>query len=63
MVHTATNYLDYIILSIYIGFLAALTYYHSRRMKNHDSTSYFLAKRDTRWFAVGSSFFASNIGA
>eukprot|EP01138_Halocafeteria_seosinensis_P007406 gb/GECG01007571.1/.p1 GENE.gb/GECG01007571.1/~~gb/GECG01007571.1/.p1 ORF type:complete len:657 (+),score=48.91 gb/GECG01007571.1/:1-1971(+) len=63
MANTTTNYFDYILISAYVLALASLTYYHARRMKNHDTTSYFLAKRDTKWFAVGSSFFASNIGS
>lgn len=52
---------DWIILGVYICFLFVLAVYFSRRQKS--ANDYFLAGKNSRWYAVGTSIFAANISS
>lgn len=54
--------LDYAVLLIYFGALAAVAVWVFRQ-KNDTSEDYFLAGRNAGWFVIGASIFASNIGS
>ena len=54
--------LDYTVLLTYFGVLAGVAIWVFRQ-KNDTSEDYFLAGRNTGWFIVGASIFASNIGS
>ena len=54
--------LDYTVLLIYFGALAAVAVWVFRQ-KNDTSEDYFLAGRNAGWFVIGASIFASNIGS
>ena len=54
--------LDYTVLFIYFGALAAVAIWVFRQ-KNDTSEDYFLAGRNAGWFVIGASIFASNIGS
>lgn len=55
------NFLDRVVLFAYFGFLFGLAIYFSRRQKN--TTDYFLAGRNSKWYAIGTSIFAANISS
>jgi solute:Na+ symporter, SSS family len=53
--------LDWLVIGIYFGMLAAVVWWSSRRQDS--AKEYFLAGRNIGWFAIGGSLFASNIGS
>jgi solute:Na+ symporter, SSS family len=56
--------LDYsVILLYFLGIFIFAYWITKRKTKEQGSTDYFLASRDTGWFVIGASLFASNIGA
>lgn len=54
--------LDWIIILIYFGVIAAISYWAMKKKKN-SAEDYFLAGRHLGWFIIGASIFASNIGS
>jgi SSS family solute:Na+ symporter len=54
--------LDWIVIGIYFGLIAALAIWTMTR-KQKNTEDYFLAGRNMGWFVVGASIFASNIGS
>jgi len=54
--------LDWLIILLYFGALAALTWWVIRKSKD-TADDYFLAGRNLGWWVVGASIFASNIGS
>jgi solute:Na+ symporter, SSS family len=54
--------LDWIIILIYFGIIAAISYWAMKKKKN-SAEDYFLAGRHLGWFIIGASIFASNIGS
>jgi SSS family solute:Na+ symporter len=52
---------DWITLGLYFMILAALGIYFSFKQKS--ATQFFLAGRNTRWYAIGTSIFAANISS
>src|SRR5216683_1171006 len=54
--------LDWLMIALYFGVLAALTSWTVRRSRQ-TATDYFLAGRDLSWWVIGASIFASNIGS
>src|SRR5687767_13822357 len=54
--------LDWIIILIYFGVIAAISYWAMKKKKN-SAEDYFLAGRNMGWFIIGASIFASNIGS
>ncbi len=54
--------IDWFIVAIYFGALAALTGWVLKRRRD-TTDDYFLASRNLGWFIVGASVFASNIGS
>ena len=56
--------IDYsVILLYFIGIFVFAWWITRRDRQEQGSTDYFLASRDTGWFVIGASLFASNIGA
>ncbi len=55
------NYLDWIVIAIYIGILIALSAYLSRRQANIED--YYLGGRTIPWWAIGVSTMATQLGA
>ena len=56
--------IDYSVIGLYfIGIFVFAWWITRRGRKNQKSSDYFLASRDTGWFVIGASLFASNIGA
>lgn len=53
--------LDWTILAAYFIFLFAIGIYYSRKQKS--ATQYFLAGRNSKWYAIGASVFAANISS
>lgn len=53
--------LDWAIISAYFLMLFGIGYYFSRRQKS--AKDYFLAGRNSKWYAIGASVFASNISS
>lgn len=53
---------DWVVIAAYFLAVIALAWWVSRRARE-SSTDYFLASRDSGWFLIGASLFASNIGA
>ena len=53
--------IDWATLALYFMIIAALGVYFSLRQKS--ATQYFLAGRNTRWYAIGTSIFAANISS
>jgi len=53
---------DWVIILLYFGLLAGLTWWVVRKSKD-TADDYFLAGRNLGWFIVGASIFASNIGS
>lgn len=57
---------DWVVIGLYFAliFVAAIyVTWRERRGRQESSTDYFLAGRNTGWFVVGASLFASNIGS
>ena len=57
----AFNLLDWIVVFFYFGFLFILAIYFSKKQKS--TTDYFLAGRNSKWYAIGTSIFAANISS
>ncbi|MGB3364853.1 MAG: sodium transporter, partial [Thermodesulfobacteriota bacterium] len=55
------NYLDWIVIAVYIGFLIGLSAYLSRRQRNMED--YYLGGRTIPWWAIGVSTMATQLGA
>lgn len=55
------NYLDWIVIAAYIGFLIALSLYLSRKQINIED--YYLGGRSIPWWAIGVSTMATQLGA
>ncbi len=56
--------IDYsVILLYFIGIFVFAWWITRKDRQEQGSTGYFLASRDTDWFVIGASLFASNIGA
>lgn len=53
--------IDWITLGLYFMILAAVGVYFSLRQKS--AAQFFLAGRNTRWYAIGTSIFAANISS
>jgi len=53
--------LDWLVIALYFGALAALVWWCSGRQNT--TTDYFLAGRNAGFFVIGGSLFASNIGS
>jgi SSS family solute:Na+ symporter len=64
MTGTAVSFaaLDWVIVGLYFIANTAICVWCAL-MKEKDTTDYFLASRQAGWFLIGSSIFASNIGA
>ena len=54
--------LDWWVLAAYLVILLGVALWVVLQ-KNKDTSDYFLAGRNVRWFVIGSSIFASNIGS
>jgi len=58
------NTLDWVLIAIYFVAVFGVAFGVGRKEKSTDSSAgYFLAGRNTGWFVIGASLFASNIGA
>ena len=58
------NTLDWVLIAIYFLAVFGVAFGVGRKEKSTDSSAgYFLAGRNTGWFVIGASLFASNIGA
>ena len=56
--------LDWIVIVFYFALVFGVAWWTTRRRGLRDtSTGYFLAGRNTGWFVIGASLFASNIGS
>ena len=57
--------LDIAVIALYFFVVFGIAWWASRREKESASASedYFLAGRNTGWFVIGASIFASNIGS
>ncbi|MEM7009088.1 MAG: sodium:solute symporter [Thermodesulfobacteriota bacterium] len=55
------NYLDWIVIAIYISFLIGLSFYLSRGQKSVED--YYLGGRTVPWWAIGVSTMATQLGA
>lgn len=58
--------LDWVVIGLYFALTFGGAIWATRRERKgrgQDSTDYFLAGRNTGWFIIGSSLFASNIGS
>src|SRR5688572_18926159 len=58
--------LDWIVIALYFAVVfggAGYATWRERKAGNGTSADYFLAGRDTGWFLIGASLFASNIGS
>ena len=55
------NYLDWIVITVYITFLIGLSSYLSRRQGNVED--YYLGGRSVAWWAIGVSTMATQLGA
>jgi len=64
MTGTAVTFstLDWAIVALYFVANTAICVWCAL-LKERDTTDYFLASRSAGWFLIGSSIFASNIGA
>jgi SSS family solute:Na+ symporter len=64
MTGTAVSFsgLDWAVVAVYFAVNTAICVWCAL-MKEKDTTDYFLASRSAGWFLIGSSIFASNIGA
>ena len=54
--------LDSLIILLYLAIVILISFYNSKR-KDPTVESYFLARRDLGWFAIGISLFATNISS
>jgi SSS family transporter len=59
--HTNMNYLDWIVIAVYIAFLIGLSAYLSRRQGTMED--YYLGGRTIPWWAIGVSTMATQLGA
>jgi len=55
--------LDWVVVSAYFLLVFAVAFLAGRRDGGRTSAGFFLAGRNTGWFVVGASLFASNIGS
>ncbi len=55
------NYLDWVVITVYITFLIGLSSYLSRRQGNVED--YYLGGRSVAWWAIGVSTMATQLGA
>lgn len=55
------NYLDWIVIAVYIAFLIVLSFYLSKKQKNIED--YYLGGRTIPWWAIGVSTMATQLGA
>ena len=64
MTGTAVSFsaLDWMVVALYFVANTAICVWCAL-LKEKDTTDYFLASRSAGWFLIGSSIFASNIGA
>jgi solute:Na+ symporter, SSS family len=64
MTGTAVSFsaLDWVVVALYFVVNTAICVW-AALLKEKDTTDYFLASRTAGWFLIGSSIFASNIGA
>ena len=61
-----TNFstLDWLVVALYFAIVFGVAWYTSRGKATRETSSgYFLAGRNTGWFVIGASLFASNIGS
>lgn len=57
-------WLDWLVVAAYFLLVFAVAWLYTRRERVRETSGqYFLAGRDTGWFVVGASLFASNIGS
>ncbi len=57
-------WLDWLVVAAYFALVFAVAWLYTRREHVRETSGqYFLAGRDTGWFVVGASLFASNIGS
>lgn len=54
--------LDSLIILLYLAIVILISFYNSKK-KDPTAESYFLARRDLGWFAIGISLFATNISS
>jgi SSS family solute:Na+ symporter len=57
---------DIVVLVVYFGIQVVIAGYFTwkqRKAENMNAKDFFLASRDNYWWAIGASFFASNIGS
>lgn len=59
------GFIDYTVIIIYFGAVFFVAWWAAAREKDSNETiaGYFLAGRNTGWFVIGASLFASNIGS
>ena len=55
------TYIDWLTIGVYFVFLFSIGWYFSRRQKT--AADYFLAGRNSKWYAIGTSVFAANISS
>ena len=55
------SWIDYLIVVVYFIGVIAHGLYVSRKNRDGDSDSYFLAGRSIPWYLIGFSLFASNM--
>jgi len=56
--------LDWIVIALYFALVFGVAWWTTRRRGLRESSAgYFLAGRNTGWFVIGASLFASNIGS
>ena len=56
--------IDWLFIILYILLVFGVAWWATRRQRATETTTgYFLAGRNTGWFVVGASLFASNIGS
>ncbi|MBU1881988.1 sodium/solute symporter, partial [bacterium] len=55
--------LDWVVIAIYFVLVFAVAFGVTRRGTRDSSAGYFLAGRNSGWFIIGASLFASNIGS
>lgn len=57
------NHLDWLVIGCYFVLVFGIAIYSGFRRTSGQSSDYFLAGRNTGWFIIGASLFASNIGS
>src|SRR6187200_156533 len=55
--------LDWLIILLYFGVIAGISWWAVKKKDKTSADDYFLAGRHLGWFVVGASIFASNIGS